>query len=146
MPPSPPFMSEPLQPLRNQQHRPRVLTVMKRHRMWLSLLLGLVLLVQGVAVSAAPDIASKSDTVAMTVGADMPCHGQMGDQASNDSASCCDAQCPDMTSCMLGHLALIAHFQLTTPHAPAELPGLIPIRILTRFPSSPLRPPIALHG
>ena len=120
---------------------------MKRNRTWLSVLLGLALLVQGVAVAAAPyAMFSKSDAAAVAMDADMPCHGQMEDQAINDPASCCDADCPDMTSCMLGQLAITVSFQLTTVHSPDELPGLIPVRIIAQSPSSLLRPPITLHG
>lgn len=120
---------------------------MKRYRTGLSVLLGLVLLVQGVAVSAAPyAMLFDPDPVAMAMDDDMPCHGQADDQSVNDPASCCDADCPDMTSCMLGHLAPGAHFQLTTLHSPDELPGLVPIRIITRSPPALLRPPITLHG
>ncbi len=112
------------------------------------MLLGLVLLVQGVAVSAAPVFGP--DLATMTMDSDIPCHGQMDDQAVSQAvsnpASCCDADCPDMTSCMLGHLAIAAHFQLTTLHSPDAVPHMIPARIITHSPPSLLRPPITLHG
>ncbi|MGH8458602.1 MAG: hypothetical protein ACRESV_04575 [Nevskiales bacterium] len=120
---------------------------MKRHRTLLSVLLGLVLLVQGVAVSAAPlAMFSESGQTTVSMNADMPCHGQMDDQAVTDPASCCDADCPDMTSCMLGHLAFANTVHASTPHSPDEFQQLIPVRVITRAPSSLLRPPITLHG
>jgi hypothetical protein len=120
---------------------------MKRHRTVLSVLLGLVLLVQGVAVAAAPyAMFIDSDPAAMTMDADMPCHGQADDQAVNDPASCCDADCPDMTSCMLGHLAINTSFQLTTVHSPDTAPHLAPVRVISHSPPTLLRPPITLHS
>jgi hypothetical protein len=120
---------------------------MKRHRTGLSLMLGLVLLVQGVAVSAAPSaLFIDADPVVMTMDSDMPCHGQMDDQAVNDSSSCCDADCPDMTSCMLGQLAINASFQLTTLYTPDAVPHLVPAPAIIRSPPTFLRPPITLHG
>ncbi len=142
-----PFMPKPPQSLRNRAYRPRVKAIMKRYRTLLSVLLGLVLLVQGVAVAAAPyAMLFDADPVVMTMDADMPCHGQAASDSEQSGSSCCDAVCPDMTSCMLGHLAINASFQLTTVHSPGELPGLIPVRIIAQSPPSLLRPPITLHG
>jgi hypothetical protein len=121
---------------------------MKRHRTWLSVLLGLVLLVQGMAVAAAPyAMLFGSDPVAMTMDADMPCHGQQAVSDSGQSgSSCCNADCPDMTSCMLGHLAINASFHLTTEHSPDEVLHLVPVRVISHSPPILLRPPITLHG
>ena len=140
-------MPKPLQPLRNRAYRPRVLAIMKRYRTGLSVLLGLVFLVQGVAVSAAPYAkSSKADAVVMTMDADMPCHGQMDDRIANDPATCCNADCPDMSSCMLIHLAIHARFQLNADHSPDAVPHLVPARVISQFPPSLLRPPISLYG
>ena len=122
---------------------------MKRHRTLLSVVLGLVLLVQGVAVAAAPyDLVTDSDPVAMTMDSGMPCHeqGQKADDAAQGGSSCCDADCPDMTSCMLSHVAINASFQLVTAHSPDVVPGLVPVRVLTHSPPTLLRPPITLHS
>lgn len=109
--------------------------------------MGLVLLVQGVAVSAAiPAAISESTSPAITMDADMPCHGQAEDAAGQDNSSCCDADCPDMTSCMLGQLAINANFQLTTLHVPDQVPQLKSLRFINRASPTHLRPPISLHG
>lgn len=120
---------------------------MHRYRTLLSVLLGLVLLLQGYAVSAAPramlaDVAG-SETIAM---ADMPCHGQMTDPADQQLPSCCDVECPDMTSCALGHIAAATIPSMTLPQPVREALAFTPGRVASRTLTSPLRPPIAVHG
>ncbi len=123
---------------------------MNRNRTLLSMLLGLVLLVQGFAVSAAPR-ASLSEDAAVTVNvmADMPCHGQMtaqADETGDQHSSCCDENCPDMTTCALGHLASVATVSLAMPQPARAERGFTPVLALSRTSGSLLRPPIALHG
>src|ERR1051326_7884852 len=72
---------------------------MRRHRTWISILLGLVLVLQGFAVSAATR-APMAKAAAM---ADAPCHGHS--DAMKSRHNCCDESCPDMTSCALGAFA-----------------------------------------
>lgn len=135
--------------LRNLRTALRVLSPMNYCRTLLSVLLGLVLLVQGLAVSAAPH-ASPMDTVAsLPATAHMPCHAQNADAADTQAAakpSCCDASCPDMTSCALGHMAVSAPTGIAPlPANAAEYP--VPASVLVSHPlRSPLRPPIAIHA
>jgi hypothetical protein len=125
--------------------------MMKRYRTGISVLLGLVLLVQGVAVSAAPCTMiheSAADAAVMTMDADMPCHGQEEEvvaEAANDQ-SCCDIDCPNMGNCMLGHAAINASFLLTSVHSPDAVPSQAPVPVIAQAPVSLLRPPISFHG
>ncbi len=126
---------------------------MKRDRKSLSLLLGLVLMVQGVAVSAAPCTMTHEAPDAATsvsMDADMPCHGQKDEApaaaTSNADLSCCGSDCPNMGNCMLGHAAINPGFLMTTDHSPDVAPRLVPVRVISLSPSSLLRPPISLHG
>lgn len=120
---------------------------MNRYRTLLSVLLGLVLLAQGFAVAAAPR-ATLADAASaeMRVGADMPCHARKADQTGQPDRSCCNARCPDMTTCALGHMAAIAVISLAVPPAARVEPSFTPVRAVTRTLASPLRPPIALHS
>jgi hypothetical protein len=125
---------------------------MKRHRTGISVLLGLVLLVQGVAVSAAPcSMVHETPDAAsvMTMDADMPCHGQADEsvvaEVAND-LSCCDIDCPNMGNCMLGHAAINASFALTSEHSPDAVPSQVPVQVIAQAPVSLLRPPISFHG
>jgi hypothetical protein len=118
---------------------------MKRDRTWLNLLLGLVLLVQGLAVAAAPrGVASRAP--AATEAASMPAHcpdmAAPGEASDPAGPSCCDASCPDMTTCALGHSAAAITIG-PIGIRPADTfgtspPGPFP---LARAPGSPLRPP-----
>lgn len=123
---------------------------MKRSRTWLTWLLGLVLLAQGYAVAAAPRISLGSNLPhSSAVMADMPCHASMAmkhGQKGKARPSCCNESCPDMTTCALGHLASVAAAELTVPPAVQESVHVVPSRIEARAASSPLRPPISLHG
>jgi hypothetical protein len=124
---------------------------MKRDRTWLNLLLGLVLLVQGFAVAAAPRGMARHATPAAEA-ASMPAHcpgmAASGEASDHAGPSCCDESCPDMTTCALGHYAAaIAIGPIGVRHADpfgVSLPGPVP---LTRAPGSPLRPPnLLLHA
>ncbi len=120
---------------------------MKTGRTWLSVLLGLVLLLQGYAVSAAPRANLLKDSGAeMAMQMDMPCHGQKADAEKADKLSCCNADCPDMTTCALGHIASPVSLTLDTPRGDVAVPGLVAVREIARAPTSLLRPPILSLG
>lgn len=123
---------------------------MKRHRTLLSVLLGLVLLVQGYAVSAAPH-AKLSDAAGALVTAQVktPCHAQqadMEDAAGEQQRPCCNVGCPDMTTCALGHIAAAAVMSVALPQAAHAEIAFAPVHAVSRMLSLPLRPPITLHG
>lgn len=123
---------------------------MNRFRTLLSLLLGLVLLVQGFAVSAAPRAKlSEGVPASASVMADMPCHGQEAmkqDDSGKQDRACCGASCPDMTTCALGHLASATPVTVALPPAAQAESHVAPFYVEARTLNSPLRPPIALHG
>ena len=124
---------------------------MNRGRTLLSALLGLTLLLQGFAVSAAPRTplgdATKAAQVQMQ--REMPCHGQMAAStpaAGKTAGHCCNANCPDMTGCAQGAMAMPAAFSLSVVPALQAAPAFAPVRVIARTPTRPLRPPITLHG
>lgn len=123
---------------------------MNPFRILLSMFLGLVLLVQGFAVSAAPRAKLSEGTPASaSVMVDMPCHAQMAmkqDDSGKQERSCCNASCPDMTTCALGHLAAATLVTVSVPPAAQAESRVTPVRIEARTLNSPLRPPIASHG
>jgi hypothetical protein len=123
---------------------------MKRFRTLLSVLLGLVLLVQGFAVSAAPHAKpSEGAPASASIMADMPCHAQKAmqqDDSGKQDRACCNASCQDMTTCALGHLASVATVSVVLPQAARADRGFTPVLAASRTLSSLLRPPIALHG
>jgi hypothetical protein len=98
---------------------------MRRYRTLLCALLGLVFLLQGMAVSAAP-----------TMTADTPCQDY----------SCCDAACPNMSTCALGHIAAPPVLPLALPAAARTEHAFTPVRVISRTLASLLRPPITFHG
>jgi len=105
-----------------------------RHRTLLSVLLGLMLLVQGYAASAATQA---------------HCHGQAAMSAEGPgvpAGDCCKSHCPDMASCAQGAMAAPAAFSLALAPAAQAQPSFVPARVLTRSFALPLRPPITLHG
>jgi len=118
---------------------------MKSLRPLLSAVFGLALLVQGLAVAAAPyALAAHAAAAQESAPAEMPCHETTQHPAG--SHACCGSDCPDMTSCALGHLAAApaVRMQLAPVHstvvaAPARSAESVP-------PSSRLRPPIVLHA
>lgn len=78
---------------------------MPRLRPVLDTLLGLLLLVQAIGVASA----NGSISIAGHAAADpmeMPCHGDGHPSGILDPPSCCDADCPTMTTCALGHFTL----------------------------------------
>lgn len=124
---------------------------MNRYRTFLSVALGLVLLLQGLAVSAAPHVWAQERGSTVSVAATgMPCHAQAGDatdaQAAPLEGPCCNAACPDMTSCALSHMAVSLPAAVTRLSAASVLfTGLEPVPV-SQPPRSLLRPPIPLHA
>lgn len=123
---------------------------MNRFRTLLSMFLGLVLLVQGFAVSAAPRAKLPAEAPAsVSALADMPCHAQKAvksDDSGKQDPSCCNENCPDMTTCALGYLAFVATMSVVMPQPARAEPSFTPALAVSRTLSSLLRPPIARHG
>ena len=122
---------------------------MKRYRTLISVLLGLVLLVQGFAVSAAPRASLSSAATAhaeMQMKGDAPCPMMMGEASGKQAPSCCNATCPDMTTCALGHIAAISVFSVALPATAQIHPQFSLVLAVARTSTSLLRPPISLHG
>lgn len=120
---------------------------MTRQRTLISILLGLALLLQGFAVSAAPATPpAQADMAAMEGMAGMPCHeDDMAAQAT--PASCCDHACPDMAACMLGAaFAATPVMALAFPPFANEIVSLREVRPSAGLPVLRLRPPIDLHS
>lgn len=117
---------------------------MKRYRTLLTMLLGLVLLLQGLAVSAAP-YAKVPAPAESEMAMEMPCHGQMAETSGKQVPSCCSLTCPDMTTCALGHI--VAAIDVITvalsPVAHAEH-SFTAVHAVSRSLTTPLRPPISL--
>jgi hypothetical protein len=116
---------------------------MKRFRPALNAVLGLLLLVQGVAAAATGFAPISADETATEMAA-MPCHGDM--TGAGGHASCCDADCPNMAACALGHIAAASAPSLdvvATAH-PARV-TLLSAPVALPLPSL-LRPPISFHA
>ena len=116
----------------------------------LSALLGLALLVQGVAVAATPLASAPSEPVAAQQSAPdaMPCHGdvQKADPADMPPCDCCDDGCADMSGCAFGHLALVSAVRLQLAPV-AQSVSVTPDRAADSVPPpSRLRPPISFHA
>jgi hypothetical protein len=130
----------------NQGHTVRP---MRRIRVGLSVLLGLLLVAQGFAVAAAghPSVAAEpaqAQVDAADSGAAMPCHGDPAQPA--DGASCCDGDCPNMTTCALGHLAVTAPMHVDPIPVSREFSSARVVPPVAASPQTLLRPPIALHA
>lgn len=114
---------------------------MARLRPVLNAILGLLLLVQVVAVAFANGDVAALDDASSTL--QMPCHGDGNDRAPG-TPPCCDHDCPDMTACMLGHFTVASLPVIWL--APGQPPGFAlsapPPR--AAISSSLLRPPIPL--
>ncbi len=120
---------------------------MRRLRPVIGILVSLLLLVQGFAV-AAGERTTDADSVAQVSIApqtDTPCHGAMADQA--DGQSCCNAGCPDMSTCAFAHLAIGSlHTNPEYVPVPAAFAPVVNTRFSAFPPKSLLRPPIALYA
>jgi hypothetical protein len=113
---------------------------MKRFRPLLNAVLGLMLCVQGLAIAAAP-VAVAADEAESAMA--MPCHGDAADVACD----CCDGDCPDMASCVVGS------FFAAMPAAPALLEAAAQAAastggwsLQTAVLPLPVRPPIPFHA
>ncbi len=117
-----------------------------RHRLWIALPMGLLLLLQALAVAAAPIRGDGTDDggTAMMLS---PCHDDAaatGDTAA--TADCCDADCPHMAACALGHLAAATPVVAVLARPPAATVAARADRLTLRPPTPQLRPPIVSHG
>jgi hypothetical protein len=120
---------------------------MRRIRSVLSVALGLLLVAQGFAVAAAEyrtTAAEPAQAQAVQADAAMPCHG--GPTPPEDSASCCDSDCPNMTTCVLGHLAVAAPLHVDSTPVSQEFAAGRAAPPMAATPQTLLRPPIALHA
>lgn len=114
---------------------------MRKRRPFLTAVLGLMFFVQGLAIAAAPvDVPAADVESAM----EMPCHGDAGDVAPCD---CCDGDCPEMASCMIGH-AFAAPPSTAAPLAPAAQVAVATggWSLQTAVLSLPVRPPIVIRA
>lgn len=127
---------------------------MKPLRPWLHAVLGLALLVQGVAWASAPVASAPPAPVEQAAAVDeMPCHGAAQAPAPESAATatapcaCCDGGCVDMSGCAFGHLAAVAaayRVHLAPVHdAAIATPDRVPASV--SLPSL-LRPPISFHA
>ena len=124
---------------------------MKSLRPLLSAVLGLALLVQGVAVAAtphAPKAAAAAAAAQSAPASEMPCHGksQAAKPAAKAICPCCDGDCPDMSGCASGHFAAVPTIKLQLP--PVRQAVLIAPDRAAESVALPfrLRPPIVLHA
>lgn len=129
---------------------------MRRFRVLLSLLLGLSLMTQGMAVAVAAagpapmQMTSSMDSMDMSAdGHDMPCM-DMPDHSMPEKcpAKCCDGKvCLDMTSCAQAQPAISA-YRLSMVYASVEhdAPMSPALTVAESPPTSLLRPPITFHA
>lgn len=99
--------------------------------------LGLMLCVQGVAIAAAPIAAADADSAM-----EIPCH----DGAAASAADCCDADCPDLAGCFLGHFAGAPAAGTAASPSPRSLAAARGWSPKTAVSPLPLRPPITAHA
>ncbi|MEN8664295.1 MAG: hypothetical protein ABF356_05015 [Polycyclovorans sp.] len=131
---------------------------MQRLRPLLNTLLGLIFLVQGYAVAAAPGMTAKVATsvaasTAPAAMADLPHCAKMAsqarqarDQAADAASSCCDDGCPNLSGCALGHLATITGPGIWLPNTVIDAPPFALPPVQAHRLSALLRPPITFHG
>lgn len=122
--------------LRNPAQAPTV-RPMSRLRSATSLLIGLLFLAQGFAVSAAP-------VKAVSAQGAVHCDGSMMNPGF--AMSCCDQDCTDMAGCVFAHVAVAS---VIVPNFSPTLAPRDPILVaapLASAPQSLLRPPISSHA
>ena len=124
---------------------------MKTLRPWLSAVLGLALLVQGLAFASAPfDVASAAPAAAEEVAAmdEMPCHGDAQPETIDAAAACacCDDGCADMGGCAFGQLAAGPSIGAQFPSPPHDLIVSAERAAIRVSLPLPLRPPISFHA
>lgn len=117
-----------------------------RHRPLVNLLLGLVFLVQGYAVAAGPAGAITPPPDSATTAPVPPCHDMPETLASDERTSCCDAGCPHMAACALGHASVATLPLLALPEAASLRAPVLALNLPAARRSLPIRPPIPLHG
>jgi hypothetical protein len=121
---------------------------MKSLRTWVSAVLGLALLVQGVAVASAPQAAAAkaSATASVADASQMPCHGDAAKPAQAPPCACCDGGCIDMGGCSMGHVvAVVPSARISTAPVHQGVIAAVDRRVESISLPSPLRPPIAFH-
>lgn len=117
---------------------------MKRFRPALNAVIGLLFMVQGVAVASAEITPlDAGDISAEASAAAVPCHGDQ--TGGTDLDSCCDADCPNMAACALGHIAAASAQSVPIAAAQHPLRAATVLPPLASAPPSHLRPPISLH-
>lgn len=129
---------------------------MKTLRPFLSAVLGLALLVQGLAFAAAPfDAAGAAPAGAAPAGAEevaamdeMPCHGDSQPETLDAAAACacCDNGCADMGGCAFGQLAAGPSIGAQFPSAPQHVRAAAERAATSVSLPLPLRPPISFHA
>jgi hypothetical protein len=129
---------------------------MTRIRTHISILLGLLLLVQGMAAAAAPVMAmtsAKAQVTAIaerTAEAEMPCHKQQAEPVKADetrpACPCCDGDCPDMQACAGAQPAMASAIRLDLPRLKPAMPAPIEVSLAIHRTSSLLKPPISLQA
>jgi hypothetical protein len=124
---------------------------MKSLRLLVNGVLGLALVVQGVALASAPlalDTSAPAELAQAATADEMPCHGDAEPAATEaPPCACCDGGCVDMSSCAFSqpaaaipairvHLGAVGQGAITARDEPAASISL----------SSLLRPPISVHA
>ena len=121
---------------------------MRRAKAAVNILVGLLFLAQGVAVAASPIVKTKA--AEPTAAMQMHCHPSQDAPAQPQKSCPCHHACPAMAhcgSCVLASPAIgfaAPAMEAAPVGAFQTLPeeGAVPSAV----PSSPLRPPISLHG
>lgn len=123
-----------------------------RNRSLLSVVLALVMLIQGAVVAASPwSLPEGHATSPATAEAMPPCHRpatapDRETDAKSTVPSCCDARCPSMSTCFLACWVVASTPNLSVEAvAGAQPPFVLAVRATLTLPS-PLRPPIVSHG
>jgi len=127
--------------------RPAYSQGMKPLRGCLSAVLGLALLVQGVAVASAPQAAAAAASASAQVAdaSQMPCHGDTAEPAQAPPCACCDGGCIDV-GCTMGHfVAVVPSARISTAPIHQGVIAAIDRSVESISLPSPLRPPIAFH-
>jgi hypothetical protein len=125
-----------------------VIDIMRRSSTFIHLLVGLALLLQGMAASAASLPQAQRDQAAMEMSAmdDMHCPMDAAGSGTDTQKSCCDHSCPDMASCFTGVGVAVSMSLLLVPAMTVEISahpqGLMPRGTIVSL----LRPPISFHG
>jgi hypothetical protein len=120
---------------------------MKSLRTCVSAVLGLALLVQGVAAASAPPAAAAKASATAPVAdvSETPCHGDNPAPAEAPPCACCDGGCIDM-GCTMGHfVAVVPSSRISTAPVHQGVIAAIDRSVESVSLPSPLRPPIAFH-